>query len=46
MYLELLNGNIIQDKSNSVHGLGGWPLLDVFLMTASSRYLVASFQWQ
>ena len=44
MYLDFLSGNIVQDKSNSVHGFWKMFLLDVFLMAVSSRYLVALFQ--
>ena len=47
--LDFLSEDIIQDKSNSVHGLFYVKevfLLDVLLMTVSSRYLAAPFQWR
>ena len=46
MYLDFLSGNIMQDKSNNVHGFWKMFLLDVFLMAVSSRCLVALFQLQ
>ena len=44
VYLDFLSEDITQDESCNVYGFSEMFLLDVFLMTVSSRCLVALFQ--